>query len=243
MSLILEDISFRYPNQKEDTIKDLSLTLDLSKHTAIMGASGSGKSTILRLIAGFEEAREGTIILKNQTLYNKYFNVQPEKRNIGIVLQNYILFPHITVEENIHFAINNIKNHSKEEKKTRLEETLKLIEMEDHRHAYPHMLSGGQQQRVALGRALSRKPEVLLLDEPFSNLDAFLRNKIKKELKDILDRAKISAILVTHHVADLDIAQHIVLMDKGGKAKEGTLSSLREDTDCPVVKHLLSELS
>ncbi|MGL4561816.1 MAG: ABC transporter ATP-binding protein [Brevinema sp.] len=243
MNLTLQNISFCYPNQKEKTINNISIELNLSMHTAIMGASGSGKSTLLRLIAGFEEPDSGSILLKDKILYDNKINVPTEKRNIGMVFQNYILFPHMTVEKNISYGIDNIKTLSKIAKKERIEEILELIDLQSFRHTYPHTLSGGQQQRVALGRAIAPRPALLLLDEPFSNLDAFLRNKIKKEMKDILDRAKIATVLVTHLISDLDIADHVILLDRGQKAKEGTLESLREDKNCPFVKHLLQKIS
>ncbi|MGL4562950.1 MAG: ABC transporter ATP-binding protein [Brevinema sp.] len=243
MNLTLQNISFCYPNQKEKTIHNISIKLNLSMHTAIMGASGSGKSTLLRLIAGFEEPDSGSILLKDKILYDNKINVPTEKRNIGMVFQNYILFPHMTVEKNISYGIDNIKTLSKIAKKERIEEILELIDLHSFRHTYPHTLSGGQQQRVALGRAIAPRPALLLLDEPFSNLDAFLRNKIKKEMKDILDRAKIATVLVTHHISDLDIVDHVILLNRGHKAKEGTLESLREEKNCPFIKHLLQEIS
>lgn len=238
MKLQLENISFRYPTAKTNTINNLSFSLNDKAITAIMGASGAGKSTLLRIIVGLETPQSGRIILNDEILKDDFTNIPTEYRNIGMVFQNYVLFPHMTVYENISFGLDNIKKMTKEQKIERCHNILKLIELTPFRDTYPQHLSGGQQQRVALGRALAPMPKLLLLDEPFSNLDAFLRNKIQKELQDILNRAQVTTILVTHNVSDLQIADHIVLLSPD-TIKTGTFSELRNDTNCPLVNHLL----
>ena len=238
MKLQLDNISFSYPTSKKNVIDNLSLTLTDKKITAIMGASGAGKSTLLRIIVGLETPQLGRILLNDEILKDESINIPTEYRNIGMVFQNYVLFPHMTVYENIAFGLGSIKNISKEQKMERCQEILNLIEMSSFRDTYPQHLSGGQQQRVALGRALAPMPKLLLLDEPFSNLDAFLRNKIQKELQDILQRAQVTTILVTHNVSDLQIADHIVLLSPD-TIKTGSLTELRDDTNCPLVNHLL----
>ncbi|MGL4367326.1 MAG: ABC transporter ATP-binding protein [Brevinemataceae bacterium] len=235
MFLDVKNISFKYPNVASDTIDKLSFSLEKNKIAAIMGTSGSGKSTLLKILAGFEDPYEGSIILDKRELIGKNY-VITEKRNIGMVFQNYILFPHLTVSENILFGLDHssLYQHNKKE---RLEEILTLIEMTNFRDALPHTLSGGQQQRTALGRALAPSPQLLLLDEPLSNLDVGLKNKIRLEMKNILKKSGSTVLMVTHNAGDLDIADYIFLIDKGTFTKQGTLEELRNDKNCPYIDY------
>ncbi|KJS89154.1 ABC transporter ATP-binding protein, partial [Desulfosporosinus sp. BICA1-9] len=153
-------------------------------------------------------------------LFNEHEFVLPEKRGIGMVFQDYALFPHMTVEENIRFGLKNL---SKQEKTERILEMLELVHLEDYAKRYPYELSGGQQQRVAIARAVAPKPSILLLDEPFSNLDAHLRQSIREELNGILKDTWMTSIFVTHDREDAkSIADQVVILDKGetiGKGK------------------------
>ncbi|HBV87105.1 MAG TPA: ABC transporter, partial [Desulfosporosinus sp.] len=153
-------------------------------------------------------------------LFNEHEFVLPEKRGIGMVFQDYALFPHMTVEENIRFGLTNL---SKQEKTERIREMLELVHLEDYAKRYPYELSGGQQQRVAIARAVAPKPSILLLDEPFSNLDAHLRQSIREELNGILKDTGMTSIFVTHDREDAkSIADQVVILDKGetiGKGK------------------------
>ncbi|POP54275.1 ABC transporter ATP-binding protein [Zhongshania marina] len=162
---------------------------------SLLGPSGCGKTTILRAIAGFQPLTHGQVILRDQCLSQPGKLVDPEQRNIGMVFQDYALFPHLSVKDNIRFGL---RKQSSAQQNSTVKRLLELVQLEDIGHRYPHELSGGQQQRVALARALAPSPDLLLLDEPFSNLDAELRKRLSLEVRDILKELKISAILVTH---------------------------------------------
>ncbi|MEK4231242.1 ABC transporter ATP-binding protein [Solibacillus sp. FSL H8-0538] len=213
MYLSIENLCFSYPSAKEDTIQSFTLTIKKGEVISILGRSGSGKSTILRILAGLEYASNGSFCINNEVIFDSKTFIQPEKRGIGMVFQDYALFPHMTVGKNILFGISHL---AKEDCRKRLKEVLELVEMEDYEHRYPHQLSGGQQQRIAIARALAPNPRLLLLDEPFSNLDTELQVKIRKELRDILKRANITSIFVTHDEDDAHaIADFIVKLNRG----------------------------
>lgn len=208
MCIVIKDLSFKYKNAKDYQIKNFNLKIEKGEIVALLGPSGSGKSTILRLISGLEVPSMGEIIVENRTLYNKDIFIEPEKRGIGMVFQDYALFPHMTVEKNVLFGVGNV---DKKEKQRILDEVLELVDMKDFKKRYPHELSGGQQQRIAIARALAPKPSLILLDEPFSNLDANLRKKIRNEIKDILKKSHTTSIFVTHDIEDAnDVADRIV---------------------------------
>ncbi|MFC4411259.1 ABC transporter ATP-binding protein [Chungangia koreensis] len=213
MSISIQDVCFSYPNANRATIDHFSLTIEKGEVISILGRSGSGKSTMLRLLAGLEAPTKGSFTIQEQVVFDGTTFLQPEKRGIGMVFQDYALFPHMTVRENILFGLSQLKN---EEKKKRLREVLELVELQEFEKRYPHQLSGGQQQRVAIARAIAPNPHLILLDEPFSNLDAELQVKIRKELRDILKKAKITSILVTHDENDAyAIADRIVKLKDG----------------------------
>jgi iron(III) transport system ATP-binding protein len=196
----MRDVCFSFPKSKEQTVANFSLSLDRGEIVGILGPSGSGKSTILRLIAGLETPRAGTIAVDGKTLCDARTYLTPETRGIGMVFQDYALFPHLTVARNVTFGLHQL---SKSERAKRLKDMLALVHLTDFAERYPHELSGGQQQRVALARALAPKPSVLLMDEPFSNLDADLRSRIREELKDILKAERMTCIFVTHDQEDV----------------------------------------
>lgn len=208
MYVIIKDLSFKYKNAKDYQIKNFNLEIEKGEIVALLGPSGSGKSTILRLISGLEIPNGGEIIVNDRVLYNKNVFIEPEKRGIGMVFQDYALFPHMTVEKNILFGIEKL---NKKEKQRILDEVLELVDMKEYKNRYPHELSGGQQQRVAIARTLALKPSLLLLDEPFSNLDADLKKRIRTEIKDILRKSNTTSIFVTHDIEDAkDVADRIV---------------------------------
>ena len=179
----------------------------------ILGESGSGKSTALRLIAGLEIPKEGSILINEKCVVDSSAFVLPEKRDVGMVFQDYALFPHMTISENIGFGL---KKMNRKEKKHRISKMLELVHLEDYAHRYPYELSGGQQQRVAIARAVAPEPSLLLLDEPFSNLDAHLQGKIRKELNHIIRKTGITSIFVTHDMEDAtSIADKIITIEKG----------------------------
>lgn len=213
MFVEIKGLSFRYKNSPVNNVKDFNLEMAQGEVTCILGESGSGKSTVLRLLAGLESPIKGQVQINGRILFDKNVFVLPEKRGIGMVFQDYALFPHMTVEENIKFGLKDL---SKQEKKGRIEEMLALVHLGEYAKRYPYELSGGQQQRVAIARAVAPKPSILLLDEPFSNLDAHLRQSIREELGRILKDTGITSIFVTHDREDArSIADQIVILEKG----------------------------
>lgn len=197
----VRNLSFSYPGAKVPVIRSLSLSVADQAIVGILGPSGSGKSTLLRLIAGLETPSEGSIAVSGRTVVDRSTFLQPEKRGVGMVFQDYGLFPHLTVAENVEFGLHRL---TREQRRARVKEMFELVQLEGYGSRYPHELSGGQQQRVALARALAPKPAVLLMDEPFSNLDASLRQSIREDLRVILQKARMTVLLVTHDQQDVD---------------------------------------
>ena len=175
---------------------DISFCLRKGEIGCLLGPSGCGKTTLLRVIAGFESIQSGFVYINEQKVSAPGLDVPPENRSIGMVFQDYALFPHLTVAENVAFGIRSLKNGDKIKK---VSEMLELVGLTESSKQYPHEISGGQQQRVALARALAPEPKLLLLDEPFSNLDALLRDRLTMEVRDILKELDITALLVTHN--------------------------------------------
>ena len=174
-------------------IPDLSLDIREGEFFTLLGPSGCGKTTLLRMIAGFNSIEGGDFYFNEKRIND----VEPNKRNIGMVFQNYAIFPHLTVRQNVGFGLKNRKC-SKEEMESRTDEYLKLMQIEEYKDRLPERLSGGQQQRVALARALVIHPDVLLMDEPLSNLDAKLRVEMRSAIKDIQNQVGITTVYVTH---------------------------------------------
>lgn len=183
-----------------------SLTLEESEIIALLGNSGCGKTTFLRIVAGLETPDNGTIQISGNDITLQ----AAEKRNIGLVFQDFALFPHMSVKKNIVYGLHGL---ARSERKARVDEVLQLTGLEEVAEQYPHQLSGGQQQRVALARALAPKPSLVLLDEPFSNLDASRRDHLRKRVREILNESHTPAIIVTHDQADADlVADRVITM-------------------------------
>lgn len=213
MFIQIRDLQFKYKNAKSKTLDHLQIDIERGEIISILGKSGSGKSTFLRIIAGLENPSGGSMEVNGGVMFDPTTFIAPEKRGIGVVFQDYALFPHMTVGQNIMYGLRKM---SRKQKQERLEEMLDLINLEDYKQRYPYELSGGQQQRVALARALAPAPSLLLLDEPFSNLDAHLQEKIRDELRDVLKKTGITSILVTHDFADAKaIADRIFYINEG----------------------------
>ncbi|GAB1532546.1 MULTISPECIES: ABC transporter ATP-binding protein [Brevibacillus] len=208
----VKNLTFGYASGIGSVIRDFSLQMEQGEVVGLLGNSGCGKSTLLRLIAGLESPKSGRIQIDGKVLVDQGEFVEPEQRGIGMIFQDYALFPHLTVEQNILFGLHRL---SKAERIVRLKEMLVLVQLEGYGKRYPHELSGGQQQRVAFARALAPRPAILLMDEPFSNLDAELKTKIRDDLKQMLRAAKMTSILVTHDKADAEtICDRIIRMTR-----------------------------
>ena len=202
MSIVeIEGLTFSYSRKEVPVINDFSFSMEKGEIVGILGQSGSGKSTILRLIAGLELPMKGIIKIASKIVVSESVFIHPEERGVGMVFQDYALFPHMSVKDNILFGLSRMPRN---ERMQRLNEMLELVQMEKFEKRFPHELSGGQQQRIALARALAPKPNVLLMDEPFSNLDADLKESIREELGVILKKANISCIMVTHDRNDVE---------------------------------------
>ncbi|MCC7328099.1 MAG: ABC transporter ATP-binding protein [Burkholderiales bacterium] len=196
-------------------VRGMDFGLDPGRIGCLLGPSGCGKTTVLRCLAGFEPVQGGEILLSDRVVSSPGMQVPPERRGIGMVFQDYALFPHLTVARNISFGLSRMPAA---EANSRTLAMLELVGLSQVADVYPHELSGGQQQRVALARALAPAPNLLLLDEPFSNLDVDLRERISAEVREILKSAGITAILVTH-----DQHEAFALADEIGVMKDGAI--------------------
>lgn len=209
--LKIDQLTKHFKSKK--VLHDVSLHVGQGEIVSLLGRSGSGKSTLLNLIAGFERPDEGEISLKGQVQSSSSVFIDPSVRSIGFVFQNYALFPHLSVEENIGFGITHLP---KRERHERIEKLLSLINLEGYGDKYPDTLSGGEQQRVSLARVLATEPSVILLDEPFSNVDTVLKTSIRNDLMGILRSSRATAVFVTHdpHEA-MAISDRIAYIDEG----------------------------
>jgi iron(III) transport system ATP-binding protein len=209
-------------NRNVKAVYDLSMEVKKGEFFSLLGPSGCGKTTILRLIAGLERPDDGIITIGDSVAAGASW-IHPEKRGVGIVFQDYALFPHMTVFKNIAFGLRGC---AKNELKQKVMELLKMVGLPDAAQRYPHELSGGQQQRIALARALAPSPKVMLLDEPFSNLDADLRMELRTETRRILKEKGTTTILVTH-----DQEEAFSLSDRVGVLNQGRLEQIGTPED------------
>ena len=233
--LEIENLSKSYESKLE-VVSDCSFSIESGNICAIVGESGSGKSTLFRLIAGLERPEKGSIKVKEKIVSNDKFIVAPKDRNVGLVFQDFSLFPHLTVRENIEFGL-------KKNKDEKVEKLLEIIKMENFPNRYPNELSGGQQQRVSLAQSLSMNPELLLLDEPFSSLDSQLKSKIRQELRDIIKKIGISSVFITHDIIDaLEIADEIIFMDNGKIIKQCLIEDVFKEIKDEKIQNNMAEL-
>lgn len=211
--LVLDKLAVAYG--PHIVVKDVSLALAEGQIGCLVGPSGCGKTTLLRAIAGFEPAASGSISLQQQVVSDQQTQVATEQRRVGMVFQDFALFPHLSVADNISFGL---QRQSSKQKQDKVKKLLQLVGLPDLANRYPHQLSGGQQQRVALARALAPEPQVLLLDEPFSSLDAELREALARDIRQILQQLRITAVMVTH-----DQFEAFTMADMVGVMQHGKL--------------------
>jgi iron(III) transport system ATP-binding protein len=216
--LHLQNVTKQFSENTSPAVDNVSFTLQQGDVLGLLGPSGCGKTTLLRLIAGFERLQTGTIKIGEQIVSNNSIFIPVEQRDIGVVFQDYALFPHLNVADNVTFGLRNI---SKQQIQKRVAEVLALVRLEGLEKRYPYELSGGQQQRVALARALAPQPQLMLLDEPLSNLDIQVRLQLREEVRDILKAAGTSAIFVTH-----DQEEALAISDIVGVMRQGHLEQI-----------------
>lgn len=212
MNALLELRNIRHAYGKQVVVNDLSLTLRKGQIGCLLGPSGCGKTTVLRCIAGFEPISAGEILVNNVVVSNANFCMLPERRHIGMVFQDYALFPHLTVAANIGFGLHRMQ---KTERDSRVAELLQTVGLADTAAKYPHELSGGQQQRVAIARALAQQPSILLADEPTGNLDSKSGAEVMGILRNLHRERGLTVVMVTHDPKVAAQAQRIIHIQDG----------------------------
>ncbi|MBI1962135.1 MAG: ABC transporter ATP-binding protein [Candidatus Rokubacteria bacterium] len=233
--LHLEHVTKRFATDRAPAVDDLSFAVERGGILALLGPSGCGKTTTLRLIAGFEAPDYGRIAIAGRAVADAAagLHVEPEARGVGVVFQDYALFPHLTVARNVAFGVERL---ARAERAARVGEVLELVGLADFGARYPHELSGGQQQRVAVARALAPAPAVILLDEPFSNLDADLRAQMRDEVEKILRSTGTTAIFVTHDQEEaFTIADQVGVLNAGRLEQLGPPESIYHQPASPFV--------
>ena len=217
-NLIIRARSVTKSYGSEIVLSDFNLDVWNGSIVGILGISGSGKTTALRLLAGFDKPDSGIIEMRNRVISSEDTFLPPEERNVGMVFQDYALFPHLNVEKNISFGLSR-----EEVKSGRLEEVLSMCNLETYRNKFPQELSGGQQQRVSLARALAPKPEVILLDEPFTSLDAHMARDLREEVVSLLRQTETTAIIVTHDQEEaLSVCDVVSVLENGSVIQSAT---------------------
>ena len=235
MSILVRNVSKQFGTFT--ALDDVSLEVDGGSLTALLGPSGSGKSTLLRIIAGLEVPDAGEILISGEDATA----LSPQKRNVGFVFQHYAAFKHMTVRDNIAFGLK-VRKRPKAEVRERVDELLKLVQLEAFGHRYPAQLSGGQRQRMALARALAVKPRVLLLDEPFGALDARVRAELREWLRRLHEEVHVTTIFVTHDQAEaMDVASQIAVMNHGRIEQVGTPTELYDRPETEFVMGFVGE--
>ena len=220
-------------------LDSISFGINEAGIACLLGPSGCGKTTLLRCIAGFERQQQGEVWIKGVRVSNPTHHIPVEQRQIGMVFQDYALFPHLKVTDNITFGLKNLNAKIA---KQRLDELVELLSLEDHLNKYPHSLSGGQQQRVALARAMAPRPGILLLDEPFASLDVELREQIARELRQILKHDGITTIMVSHNLLEaFAMADVIGVMNDGKLLQWDTAFKLYHEPRTSVVADFVGE--
>ncbi|WP_370317541.1 ABC transporter ATP-binding protein [Pseudoalteromonas sp.] len=233
--LIIKDLAYQY--NATQVLSELNLNVEQDEIVCLLGASGCGKTTTLKAIAGILQPEQGYMSIDSKVVNDSGLFVAPEKRNIGMMFQDYALFPHLTVSDNIAFGLSNM---SKAQKRERVDEMLSLVKLDGCAKRYPHQLSGGQQQRVAIARALAYKPSLLLLDEPFSNIDTQVRFELIADIRRIIKAQQVSAVFVTHSKEEaFAFADTLAVMHGGKIAQQGSPEQLFSQPNSKVVAEFL----
>ncbi|MBD2095522.1 ABC transporter ATP-binding protein [Trichocoleus sp. FACHB-591] len=219
--LQLDRVTKQFPTSSTAAVEDVNLTLAQGDLLALLGPSGCGKTTLLRMIAGFEPLQSGAIALAGRTVASPGTWIPPEQRSVGMVFQDFALFPHLTVEQNVAFGLQKVADSA--QIKARTADAIAQVRLQGLENRYPYELSGGQQQRVALARALAPRPALILLDEPLSNLDVQVRLRLREEIREVLKSAGISGVFVTHDQEEaLAISDQVAVMQQGRLEQLGT---------------------
>jgi sulfate/thiosulfate transport system ATP-binding protein len=235
VSILVRNVSKRFGNFT--ALDDVSLEVEGGSLTALLGPSGSGKSTLLRIVSGLENPDEGEILISGRDATA----LTPQKRNVGFVFQHYAAFKHMTVRDNVAFGLK-IRRRPRAEIRERVDELLRLVQLEAFGHRYPAQLSGGQRQRMALARALAPEPQVLLLDEPFGALDARVRAELREWLRRLHEEVHVTTVFVTHDQAEaMDVADQIAVMNRGRIEQVGTPTQLYDQPQTEFVMSFVGE--
>jgi len=235
MTIELRNVSKQFDGADLAAVNQVSFQAPEGAVTSLLGPSGSGKSTILRIIAGLEEPNGGQVLIGG----NDVTKAGARERNVGVVFQSYALFKHMTVHDNVAFGLD-VRKAPRGERRDRVEELLKLVQLEEYGERFPAQLSGGQRQRIALARALATRPSVLLLDEPFGALDTQVRVELRSWLREFHENVPVTTLLVTHdQEAALELSEHVVLLDGGRVAQAGTPHDLYDRPASPFVASFL----
>ncbi|NBC83777.1 MAG: ATP-binding cassette domain-containing protein [Bacteroidetes bacterium] len=226
-----------FDSGKTFVLRDINLSFDKGKVYALIGDSGSGKTTLLRLLSGLEPVDAGKIYIKDKLVSDESTLISPHERSIGMVFQDLALFPHLTVSKNISFGIvGDIRDN--------VSEMLHMIELSGYDNRYPHQLSIGQQQRVAIARALVTKPEILLLDEPFSNLDENLKTALRQKLQFIVKQLEITMVFITHDVRDaIALADEAMFLRNGKLLQKGNIHEIFQNPTSDYVRSVYENLT
>ena len=213
IALSLNDVHVVYTRSRQVVLQGFSMSVHKGELVCLLGVSGCGKTTVLRTVAGLERLQQGEIFISQRCVAGAGIHLPPEKRRVGMVFQEYALFPHLTVTQNVAFGLRHLPY---ELQHARVTELLKMVELLSCAKRYPHELSGGQQQRIALARALAPAPDILLLDQPFSSLDKQTSEYLVKEVRDLLRSSGQTALIVTHNESEaLEISNRICIMTEG----------------------------
>ena len=238
--LALENIHHAYPGGAE-TLRDVSLTVEPGEVLCLLGPSGSGKTTLLRIAAGIESQTGGSVLMNGREIAGPSVFMPPEQRSIGLVFQDFALFPHLTILQNVQFGLTAL---TKPEAECEAMIALSRVGLAEFASAYPHVLSGGEQQRVALARALAPRPAVLLMDEPFSGLDSRLKDRVRAETLAILRQSRATSVIVTHDAEEaMRLGDRIALLRKGEVVQVGTGFELYHNPRDLFVAGFFSELN